>query len=212
MTTQFTDLNLHPQLVETVSELGYTEPTPVQASVIPLMLEGHDILAQSKTGTGKTAAFILPVLNHLDTTQKKPKCLVIAPTRELAMQVANATYQYGQVLGVRVLAVYGGQPYGRQKSRLNKGVDVVGKRLRVGEDAWAACDDQWMRVVPVGASRRDVGCSERLEHIWIVEFERYRASDEIEIIQPCTVLERASRQGLFAETPFTDTVASRVQD
>jgi ATP-dependent RNA helicase DeaD len=125
MTTQFTDLNLHPQLVETVAALGYREPTPVQAAVIPLMLDGHDILAQSKTGTGKTAAFILPVLNHIDTTEKKPQCLVITPTRELAIQVANATYQYGKQLGVRVLAVYGGQPYGRQKSRINKGVDVV---------------------------------------------------------------------------------------
>jgi ATP-dependent RNA helicase DeaD len=125
MTTQFTDLNLHPQLVETVTELGYQEPTPVQAAVIPLMLAGHDILAQSKTGTGKTAAFILPVLSHIDTSEKKPQCLVIAPTRELAMQVANASYQYGKDLGVRVLAVYGGQPYGRQKSRINKGIDVV---------------------------------------------------------------------------------------
>jgi ATP-dependent RNA helicase DeaD len=125
MSIQFTDLNLHPQLVQTVAELGYQEPTPVQAAVIPLMLQGRDVLAQSKTGTGKTAAFILPVLSHLDAAQKAPQCLVIAPTRELAMQVAEATYHYGQALGVRVLAVYGGQPYGRQKSRLNKGVDVV---------------------------------------------------------------------------------------
>jgi ATP-dependent RNA helicase DeaD len=125
MPTKFSDLNLHPAVVETVTELGYTEPTPVQAAVIPLMLEGHDVLAQSKTGTGKTAAFILPVLNRIDIKQKQPKCLVIAPTRELAMQVANAAYKYGEKLDIRVLAVYGGQPYGRQKSRLNKGVDVV---------------------------------------------------------------------------------------
>ncbi len=125
MTTEFSQLDLHPQLVQTVAELGYTTPTPIQAAIIPVMLTGQDVIGQAQTGTGKTAAFSLPILNNLENKQNHVQTLVLAPTRELAMQVANAMHNYGAHLGVRVLPVYGGQPYSRQINRLKRGVDIV---------------------------------------------------------------------------------------
>jgi len=125
MTTEFTQLELHPQLLQAVSELGYEEPTPIQSSVIPLMLAGRDVIGQARTGTGKTAAFALPILQNLMPNQTAPQALVVAPTRELALQVAKAFAQYGAYSKVRVLAVYGGQPYGPQINHLRRGVDVV---------------------------------------------------------------------------------------
>ncbi|MFO8011218.1 MAG: DEAD/DEAH box helicase, partial [Dehalococcoidia bacterium] len=125
MTNEFTQLGLHPQLVQTVTELGYTAPTPIQAEVIPLMLAGHDVIGQAQTGTGKTAAFALPLLQNLQQAKRCVQALVLAPTRELAMQVTQATHEYGNSQRVRVLAVYGGQPYGQQISRLRQGVDIV---------------------------------------------------------------------------------------
>ncbi|KAF0109214.1 MAG: ATP-dependent RNA helicase DeaD [Anaerolineaceae bacterium] len=125
MTTQFTDLNLRPELVQAVTALGYTEPTPIQAALIPVMLTGADVIGQAQTGTGKTAAFALPILHNLEPGQRHVQALVLCPTRELALQVAGAITEYGSVQNVRVLAVYGGQPYGPQISKLNRGVDVV---------------------------------------------------------------------------------------
>ena len=125
MTTEFTDLNLHPQLVQAVSDLGYETPTPIQSGIIPLMLDGQDVIGQAQTGTGKTAAFALPMLNNITPGLGKVQGLVLAPTRELAMQVAKAVYEYGSLINIRVLSIYGGQPYGRQISRLRKGVDIV---------------------------------------------------------------------------------------
>ena len=125
MTNKFTQLGLHLHLVQAVTDLGYTTPTPIQSKIIPLMLAGHDVIGQAQTGTGKTAAFSLPILQTLEQVQRCVQALVLAPTRELAMQVAQATYEYGICQGVRVLAVYGGQPYSRQISRLRKGVEIV---------------------------------------------------------------------------------------
>ncbi len=125
MTNEFTSLNLHPQLVQTLVELGYTEPTPIQSGVIPVMLTGQDVIGQAQTGTGKTAAFSLPILHNLQPNQKHVQSLILTPTRELAMQVAGALHEYGRSCGVQVLPVYGGQPYGSQINRLKKGVDVV---------------------------------------------------------------------------------------
>jgi len=125
MTTEFDSFGLHPQLMQAIVERDYTTPTPIQAGMIPLMLSGVDVIGQAQTGTGKTAAFALPILQKLEPGQKLPQALVLAPTRELALQVADAFYEYGKHHGARVLAVYGGAPYGRQISRLNNGVDVV---------------------------------------------------------------------------------------
>ena len=125
MTNGFTQLNLRPQLVQAVTDLGYTTPTPIQSAVIPVMLTGQDVIGQAQTGTGKTAAFSLPILQNLAAGRRNAQVLVVTPTRELAMQVADAMGQYGRKLKVRVLAVYGGQPYSRQTGYLKKGVDIV---------------------------------------------------------------------------------------
>jgi len=124
MTTEFTSLNLREELAQAIIELGYSEPTPIQAAIIPIMLNGADVIGQAQTGTGKTAAFAFPILQNF-TPQRYVQALILAPTRELALQVADSMTEYGKHLDVRVLAVYGGQPYGPQISRLNRGVDVV---------------------------------------------------------------------------------------
>ncbi|HPP61638.1 MAG TPA: DEAD/DEAH box helicase [Anaerolineales bacterium] len=124
MTTDFSSLNLRDEILQAIAQLGYTEPTPIQAGMIPLMLTGADVIGQAQTGTGKTAAFALPILHNF-TPQKNPQALILAPTRELALQVANSITEYGKGMRVRVLAVYGGQPYSPQINALRRGVDIV---------------------------------------------------------------------------------------
>ncbi len=124
MTTDFTSLNLREELMQAITQLGYSTPTPIQAAMIPIMLSGADVIGQAQTGTGKTAAFALPILHNFQP-QRHVQALILAPTRELALQVADSMTAYGKHMDVRVLAVYGGQPYGPQISRLNRGVDVV---------------------------------------------------------------------------------------
>ena len=127
----FADLPLGPALQRTVADLGYTTPTPIQAEAIGPLVEGRDLIGQAATGTGKTAAFALPMLERLGelrperTRAAAPFGLVLAPTRELALQVAEAIGTYGHGLGARVLTVYGGAPVGPQLRGLAEGVDVV---------------------------------------------------------------------------------------
>jgi ATP-dependent RNA helicase DeaD len=123
----FADLALRPELLRVLSGLGYEEPTPIQREAIPPLVQGRDLLGQAATGTGKTAAFALPVLQRMsgDGRGAGPVALVLVPTRELAMQVSQAFHRYGRDLGVRVLPIYGGQPIGRQLQVLERGVDVV---------------------------------------------------------------------------------------
>jgi ATP-dependent RNA helicase DeaD len=125
LTHSFSSFDLHPALVQTVAELGYTQPTPIQTALIPVMLGGHDVIGQAQTGTGKTAAFTLPLLSRLDVGTGAVQALVLVPTRELATQVASAVYTYGRTLNVQVLPIFGGQAYSRQIKRLKRGVDVV---------------------------------------------------------------------------------------
>jgi ATP-dependent RNA helicase DeaD len=124
----FGGFELDPPLLEAIAGLGYEEPTPVQREAIPILLDGRDLLAEAPTGTGKTAAFALPVLQRIAIGQAGPgqtRALVVVPTRELAMQVAEAFHVYGKGLGARVVPVYGGQPIGQQLRGLRRGVDVV---------------------------------------------------------------------------------------
>ena len=125
MTNEFGMIGLRSELVQTLIEKGYNAPTPIQSELIPALLAGRDVIGQSQTGTGKTAAFGLPILQTLEACQCHVQSLIIAPTRELAIQVAEAMAQYGRRVGVKVLAVYGGQPYNTQINRLKKGVHVV---------------------------------------------------------------------------------------
>ena len=124
----FADLDLRPELLQALSSLGYEEPTPIQCEAVPPLLAGHDVLGTAATGTGKTAAFALPLLDRLPPLAERPgtpTALVLAPTRELAVQVSEAMYKYGRGLGARVLPVYGGTPIGQQLRALSRGVDVV---------------------------------------------------------------------------------------
>ena len=123
----FADLALAPELRHALSGLGYEEPTPIQQAAIPPLLAGRDLVGQAATGTGKTAAFALPILQRVLMEGERPEllALVLVPTRELAMQVSEAMHRYGHDIGARVLPVYGGQPIGRQLRALDRGADVV---------------------------------------------------------------------------------------
>jgi len=124
--TSFDQLDLIPALQKVLNDVGYETPSPIQARTIPLLLEGKDVLGQAQTGTGKTAAFALPLLSNLDLKQKDPQVLVLAPTRELAIQVAEAFQTYAKHMkGFHVLPVYGGQDYRGQIAALKRGVHVV---------------------------------------------------------------------------------------
>lgn len=122
----FSDLNLNDALVRVLNDIGYETPSPIQAATIPLLLANRDVLGQAQTGTGKTAAFALPILSRIDIKQTTPQALVLAPTRELAIQVAEAFQSYAAYIpGFHVLPIYGGQSYGPQLSALRRGVHVV---------------------------------------------------------------------------------------
>ncbi|MCQ8849887.1 ATP-dependent RNA helicase CsdA [Alteromonas sp. 76-1] len=122
----FKDLKLPEPILQALEKVGYEKPSPIQAESIPLLLEGHDLLGQAQTGTGKTAAFALPMLANIDPEQRKPQLLVLAPTRELAIQVAEAFQVYASFSHkIKVLPVYGGQSYDNQIRQLKRGVQVV---------------------------------------------------------------------------------------
>ncbi|MGZ8317708.1 MAG: DEAD/DEAH box helicase [Telluria sp.] len=122
----FSDLNLSAAVFKVIKEVGYETPSPIQAATIPLLLANRDVLGQAQTGTGKTAAFALPILSNIDIKQQAPHALVLAPTRELAIQVAEAFQKYAtHIKDFHVLPIYGGQSYGPQLSALRRGVHVV---------------------------------------------------------------------------------------
>ncbi len=122
----FDDLGLSAPVLKVLRDVGYESPSPIQAQTIPIMLEGKHVVGLAQTGTGKTAAFALPILSRIDLSAKLPQVIVLAPTRELALQVAEAFGRYAtHVKGLHVLPVYGGQGYGVQLSALRRGVHVV---------------------------------------------------------------------------------------
>ncbi len=124
--TSFADLKLSPEVLQALSDVGYESPTPIQAATIPVLLSGVDVLGQAQTGTGKTAAFALPLLSRLDLAQRDPQALVMVPTRELAIQVAEAFQKYAAHLrGFHVLPIYGGQSYTPQLNALKRGTHVI---------------------------------------------------------------------------------------
>jgi ATP-dependent RNA helicase DeaD len=122
----FADLGLSEPIVAALREVGYESPSPIQAATIPVLLGGHDLIGQAQTGTGKTAAFALPFLSMLDVTRREPQVLVMVPTRELAIQVAEAFQKYASKLpGLHVLPIYGGQSYVPQLNALKRGTHVI---------------------------------------------------------------------------------------
>ncbi|MDQ1246190.1 MAG: ATP-dependent helicase DeaD [Actinomycetota bacterium] len=167
----FSDLGLPGELVAGVVELGYEAPTPIQQRAIPAMLTGRDLLCQAATGTGKTAAFALPILarsgrEHQGTA---PTALVLAPTRELCMQVAQAVHRYGRPFGTRTLPVYGGAPIIRQISALRRGVDVViatpGRALDLLNRRVLILDDVATVVLDEADEMLDMGFAEDIDAI-----------------------------------------------
>jgi superfamily II DNA/RNA helicase len=124
----FTQLNLNPHIFKAINNCGYTVPTPIQARCIPNILSGNDVVASAQTGTGKTAAFILPVLHHLISTKKKgaqPRVLILTPTRELAVQITNAAEKYGKFLQFNVVSLVGGSGYRQQLQDLSQPIDII---------------------------------------------------------------------------------------
>src|SRR5690625_3700784 len=122
----FDSLGLDERVVRALSDVGYETPSAIQDATIPILLEGRDVVGLAQTGTGKTAAFALPILSRIEPGQGVPQALVLAPTRELALQVCEAFESYAAHLpNVHLLPVYGGQAYGQQLSALRRGVDIV---------------------------------------------------------------------------------------
>src|SRR3954471_22509145 len=125
----FSGLGLDDSILQSLTALGYEEPTPIQREAIPELIRGKDILGQAATGTGKTAAFALPIVQHIagigSDARHNPSAFILVPTRELAMQVAEAVHRYGKTMGVRVLPIYGGQSMQQQLRALKRSVDVV---------------------------------------------------------------------------------------
>ena len=121
----FTDLKLDPKVLKAIEDLGYEEPTPIQKKAIPIGLKGKDLIGQAQTGTGKTAAFGIPLVNKITADEEQISALVLAPTRELAIQVAVEIGKLGRYKGVRSLAVYGGQDIGKQIRALKKRPQII---------------------------------------------------------------------------------------
>jgi superfamily II DNA/RNA helicase len=120
-------LNLNPNIAKAIIACGYTTPTPIQAKCIPNIIEGKDIIASAQTGTGKTAAFVLPALHHLSTqsASKKTRILILTPTRELASQITTAAMQYGKFLNFNIVNLVGGMPYNQQIKELSRGANII---------------------------------------------------------------------------------------
>jgi len=165
----FADLGLRDELVRALVDLGYEEPTPIQREAIPHLLAGHDVLGQAATGTGKTAAFALPLLHALDGVSRGPVALVLVPTRELAMQVSEAVYKYGHHLRATCVPVYGGQPIGRQIEALKRGAHIVvatpGRALDHLRKKTLKLDDVRTVVLDEADEMLDMGFAEDLEAI-----------------------------------------------
>jgi ATP-dependent RNA helicase DeaD len=168
----FAELGLRPELLAALAGLGYEEPTPIQEAAIPVLLQGHDLLGQAATGTGKTAAFALPILQRLavDKRGREPMALILVPTRELAMQVSEALHHYGRQLRVRVVPIYGGQPIGRQLRSLEAGVDVIvatpGRALDHLRRRTLRLDSLQVMVLDEADEMLDMGFAEDLEAIF----------------------------------------------
>jgi ATP-dependent RNA helicase DeaD len=200
----FAELDLRPELVQALSALGYEEPTPIQREAIPPLLAGRDLLGQAATGTGKTAAFALPLLQRLADGDRgrAPNALVLVPTRELAMQVSQAIHRYGKDLGARVLPIYGGQPIGRQLKALDRGVDVVvatpGRAIDHLSRGTLVLDTLQVVVLDEADEMLDMGFQEDLEGI-LAETPEQRQTMLFSATMP-------SRIGKLARQHLTDPV------
>ena len=169
MNNEFAGFGLRPSLLEALDKVGYREPTPVQAAVIPPMLEGRDIIAQARTGTGKTAAFALPALHNLNSGSRATQVLILSPTRELAQQVGKAFEQYGAEEKATILTIYGGASYGYQKGVLKKGAQVVvgtpGRLLDLISQGNLQLDEVKLLVLDEADEMLSMGFTEEVEEL-----------------------------------------------
>ena len=173
----FADLGLHPDVLHAVQDAGYTHPTPIQAQAIPLALEGRDLIGLAQTGTGKTAAFTLPIVTQLIGGPHRVRALVLTPTRELAVQVDESFRKYAQHSGIKALAVYGGVALEPQTKALKKGVDVViatpGRLLDHLERQNVVFDDLEILVLDEADRMLDMGFAPQINRV-VAEIPKYR--------------------------------------
>ena len=159
--TAFSKLGLNDAIAFAVAEMGYQEPTPIQAQAVPVVLAGRDVIGSAQTGTGKTAAFALPIIHRLGSHQKKTRVLVLEPTRELALQVEEAIQTYAKHTDLTVTILYGGVGYGKQREDLARGVDVIaatpGRLLDHLEQGTASLADVEMLVLDEVDRMLDMG-------------------------------------------------------
>jgi ATP-dependent RNA helicase RhlE len=173
----FTELELAPELLRAVADAGYTAPTPIQARAIPLILRGRDIMGLAQTGTGKTAAFTLPIVQRLLGGPRRARALILTPTRELAVQVRESFARYAEHSGLVIVDIYGGVPLGPQEQALRNGVDVIvatpGRLLDHMERQNVAFDDLEVLVLDEADRMLDMGFAPQLNRI-VAEIPKYR--------------------------------------
>jgi ATP-dependent RNA helicase DeaD len=167
----FSDLGLSEAILKSVKDVGYEEPTPIQAITIPAMMRGGDIIAQAQTGSGKTAAFGFPIIDTVNGRDRSVQALILTPTRELAIQVAEALHKYGKHKGIETLPIYGGQPYERQFRGLQRGPQIVvgtpGRVMDHMRRGTLVLDDLEFFVLDEADEMLDMGFVEDIE--WILE-------------------------------------------
>src|SRR5687767_4328044 len=195
----FTSLGLSSSLVDTLKALGYEEPTPVQREAIPLIRSGRDLLAQASTGTGKTAAFALPMIQRLvddDGDRRRTRGLVLVPTRELAMQVAEAIHKYARQTSVQVLPLYGGASMDQQIRSLSRGADIVvatpGRALDHLRRKTLTLDAVRLLVLDEADEMLDMGFAEDLDSI-LEATPRTRQTTLFAATMPARILSIAKR-------------------
>jgi ATP-dependent RNA helicase RhlE len=173
----FADLGLDPDVLQSVTDAGYTHPTPIQALAIPLALEGRDLIGLAQTGTGKTAAFALPILNQLKSGPHRARALILTPTRELCVQVEENFRKYAERSGLKTIAVYGGVALEPQTKALRKGVDVViatpGRLLDHIERQNVVFDDLEVLVLDEADRMLDMGFAPQINRV-VAEIPKYR--------------------------------------
>jgi len=176
-TLTFDQLGLRPEVLDAVRDAGYTEPTPIQREAIPLALSGRDMIGLAHTGTGKTAAFTLPIVDRLIGGPKRTRVLILTPTRELAAQVDDSFRKYGKHSGLGVVAVYGGVPLEPQERALRAGVDVIvatpGRLIDHVERQNVVFDDLEVLVLDEADRMLDMGFAPQINRI-VSEIPRYR--------------------------------------
>jgi len=175
--TRFAELMLAPELLRAVEDAGYTTPTPIQTRAIPLILNGRDIMGLAQTGTGKTAAFTLPIVQRLLGGPHRTRALILTPTRELAVQVKETFARYAIHSGLEIAVVYGGVPLGPQEQALRAGVDVIvatpGRLLDHMERQNVAFDDLEVLVLDEADRMLDMGFAPQLNRI-VADIPKYR--------------------------------------